>query len=278
MSVTASAWAWQQTIPTGPKFVLLDLADRHNGKTGKCVARVATIAGRTGQCARSVQRHLGDLLELGLIAIQSRHKRAHRFVLRLPEGAAEPAREEREPQPARPAPQPEPAPIRDTMSRTDPGMATQCHPEPEGRDSTGRKEERATAAPPPPAPTPTVEILVEAKPAEAPEPPRERATRWHDDVTHDPDLLRTIVEAGHDPAEITGEISVWAEAQPEPPVRPWVAFTKRWLALKPRFDCRGSAATARGKRDWRAENADFVAETDRMLHVPEGWTYAGVAP
>lgn len=173
MSHAASTWAWEQDIPTGPKFVLIDLADRHNGQSGKCVARVATIAARTGQSARSVQRHLGDLVQAGLIALQSRHKRAHRFILRLPE-AARPV----------PAPQAGAAPIRDTVSPITPEIATQCHPEPEGRDSTGRKEEReAPASPPPPAPVSlsSADLVVEgegkqasrieAEPVEAPEPP-----------------------------------------------------------------------------------------------------------
>ena len=99
------------------------------------------------------------------------------------------------------------------------------------------------------------ESRIEQVPAAAPEPPSERAARWHHDVTRDPDVRRTIIEAGHDPDELTGEISVWAEAQSEPPVRPWVAFTQRWIALKPRFDGRRGSASkpARRPQDVAAE-------------------------
>jgi hypothetical protein len=139
-------------------------------------------------------------------------------------------------------------------------------------------EERAPSAPAPVSspvsiqPAKQEESRIEQGPAAAPEPPRERATRWHHDVTRDPDIRRTIIEAGHDPDELTAEIAVWAEAQSAPPVRPWVAFTQRWIALKPRFDGRRGSASKPARRP-----QDVAAE--RMLRdaVAAGFQGFGVS-
>lgn len=175
MSIAATTWAWSQALPAGQKLVLLDLADRHNGKTGLCVAKVATIAGRTGECCRTVQRHLQDLMHRGLIAIQSRHKRAHRFVLRLPEAA----KAEVEEAPVAPAAE---TPIRDTVSRTAPGFATQCHPEPEEERFQPEGEEEGARADARDAPTsPPLRISLSPRKGEPSRRPAARGTPLPDD-------------------------------------------------------------------------------------------------
>lgn len=60
MSNTALTWAFKQNMKSGPKFVLVALCD-YADEAGSCYPKIAQLAVRTGQDARTVQRHLKSL-------------------------------------------------------------------------------------------------------------------------------------------------------------------------------------------------------------------------
>lgn len=66
------AWAFEQDIPSGPKFVLVALCNRANEDTGECWPGLSTVAKNCGMGRRTVERHIQALAELGLIAITAR--------------------------------------------------------------------------------------------------------------------------------------------------------------------------------------------------------------
>lgn len=92
MSVAAGAWAMGLSglSPTA-KFVLIVLADAHNGHTGECFPSLARIAETTGFSVSTVKYAIRDLEAAALI---SRHvendpngrTRGVQYVLSLPEG------------------------------------------------------------------------------------------------------------------------------------------------------------------------------------------------
>lgn len=61
MSVRATQWAWDQTMPPTRKLVLLALANFHHAKTGACCPSVASLAKMTGLSERAVRYALRDL-------------------------------------------------------------------------------------------------------------------------------------------------------------------------------------------------------------------------
>lgn len=80
-------WAWSQNIPTGPKFVLVCLAD-HADEAQSCYPSVARICRLTGLGESTVRRHLGWLEDHGYIRTSSRRRSdgtqtSNRFALLL---------------------------------------------------------------------------------------------------------------------------------------------------------------------------------------------------
>jgi len=78
MSNAALNWAFKASIPTGPKFVLVALADHAgvDGDTGRMetTAGQQTLAEETSMSVRSVARHLAWLEEQGLISREQRRR------------------------------------------------------------------------------------------------------------------------------------------------------------------------------------------------------------
>lgn len=74
MSINAMNWAFQQNLPPAEKLVLLALADHHNGGTGLCIPGQKLLAEQASMSVRSVQRHLADLEERGLISRRARFR------------------------------------------------------------------------------------------------------------------------------------------------------------------------------------------------------------
>lgn len=66
MSLTATQWAWQQTAPTSAKFILVLMADMADME-GICWPSKQFLGEKTGLTPRSVQRAIGQLVELGLL-------------------------------------------------------------------------------------------------------------------------------------------------------------------------------------------------------------------
>lgn len=76
MSLKATVWAWSQQPKTPTqKFVLVALADRHNGDTGRCDPHVERLAQDTGLGERAVRDALKVLTEDGFIG-RERGRRA----------------------------------------------------------------------------------------------------------------------------------------------------------------------------------------------------------
>lgn len=83
MSNEALTWAFRQTAPsTGAKFVLVALADGAN-QEHRCIPGQAKLMAMTGQGARSIVRHLGELEAAGLVI---RERRNAGYQKRLPDG------------------------------------------------------------------------------------------------------------------------------------------------------------------------------------------------
>lgn len=63
MSVEASCWAWKQAIPSGPKLVLLCLAD-HADRSGVCWPGQSEVAEKCCMNRATVNQHIGKLENL----------------------------------------------------------------------------------------------------------------------------------------------------------------------------------------------------------------------
>ena len=74
MSVEASAWAWKQTIPANPKYVLIALADWYNELESCAWPSNAKLCEKTGLSRRTVQRSIGWLTEHKLVVPETRFK------------------------------------------------------------------------------------------------------------------------------------------------------------------------------------------------------------
>ena len=70
MSIIAVKNAFNVTgLKSGEKFVLVALAESHNGKTGRCFPSIKTLAEKTSIGDRQVQRHIDSLKKCGLISV-----------------------------------------------------------------------------------------------------------------------------------------------------------------------------------------------------------------
>lgn len=72
MSFQAIAWAVRQKLPCTQKIVLVMLADRHNGDTGRCDPSHDRLAGDCGLTRRSVMDQLAKLDAAGFIRTHHR--------------------------------------------------------------------------------------------------------------------------------------------------------------------------------------------------------------
>ena len=72
MSFQALAWAVRQKLPCTQKIVLVMLADRHNGDTGRCDPSHDRLAGDCGLTRRSVMDQLAKLDKAGFIRTHHR--------------------------------------------------------------------------------------------------------------------------------------------------------------------------------------------------------------
>lgn len=93
MSHLATAWAYRQGIESGPKFVLVALADFAD-EAGTCYPGQDRIATMTGMHRSSVVRHLKALEAVGLISRMHRQgakgqRTSDRYVLHLGTNVAE---------------------------------------------------------------------------------------------------------------------------------------------------------------------------------------------
>ena len=70
MSLDATRWVWGLKIPTGPKFVLLYIADRADASR-RAWPSVARIATDTSITERTVYRHIIELTSMGLLSVES---------------------------------------------------------------------------------------------------------------------------------------------------------------------------------------------------------------
>jgi hypothetical protein len=71
MSIKAMNWAWGKVLPPVPKIILLKLADIAND-SGVCWPSVRLLASSCGVSRRTVQRHLNEFVEQGLLIITER--------------------------------------------------------------------------------------------------------------------------------------------------------------------------------------------------------------
>jgi len=77
MSINFMTLAWQTTMPSGRKLVLLALCD-HANQQGECYPSVEVIARKCSMGQRTVQQHMGDLEAAGIVV---RHFRQGRSTL-----------------------------------------------------------------------------------------------------------------------------------------------------------------------------------------------------
>ena len=91
MSFQAIAWAVRQKLPCTQKIVLVMLADRHNGDTGRCDPSHDRLAGDCGLTRRSVMDQLAKLDSAGFIRTHHRVigklKASNQYTLMLAFGA-----------------------------------------------------------------------------------------------------------------------------------------------------------------------------------------------
>lgn len=73
MSNRASAWAWVQDVKSGPKFVLVALADRAD-EEGECFPSVNWLCDKTGFSKSAVKENIARLFKLELLEITSRRR------------------------------------------------------------------------------------------------------------------------------------------------------------------------------------------------------------
>ena len=92
MSFQALAWAVRQKLPCTQKIVLVMLADRHNGDTGRCDPSHERLAGDCGLTRRSVIDQLAKLDKAGFIRthhrIVGKLKASNQYTLMLAFGAS----------------------------------------------------------------------------------------------------------------------------------------------------------------------------------------------
>jgi DNA-binding transcriptional ArsR family regulator len=74
MAIEFIAWALKQDFPSGPKFVLVALANRAN-QDGECWPSQKDLAKQTSTTDRSVRRHLDWLVSNGIITKSRRRRR-----------------------------------------------------------------------------------------------------------------------------------------------------------------------------------------------------------
>jgi biotin operon repressor len=94
MSVKAMAWAWEQDLKTGPKFVLVALADHADG-AGVCWPGHELIAEKTGLSRQTVVDHLALLEAQGFVRSERTRKGSRigaiRYFLELARLSKQPA-------------------------------------------------------------------------------------------------------------------------------------------------------------------------------------------
>lgn len=85
MSIRATNWAWGVEGLTAPEaFVLVSLADHHNGQTGLCCPSNERLAERTRFKLTAVKAAIAGLIRKGLVAVYPGKGRARRlFVLAI---------------------------------------------------------------------------------------------------------------------------------------------------------------------------------------------------
>ena len=84
MSYRLTSLAWEVTLPTTPKIVLLAIADRANEKTGDCFPSINDISHRTGLSDRSVQRAINSLVRDGFITRVQRRQTTPLYTVNIP--------------------------------------------------------------------------------------------------------------------------------------------------------------------------------------------------
>ena len=72
LSHKATYWAFRQKLPVLQKIVLIVLADRHNGDTGRCDPSIAKVAEDCGMSSDSVRNAIKALREKGLLEAHER--------------------------------------------------------------------------------------------------------------------------------------------------------------------------------------------------------------
>lgn len=86
MAVEWITWALEQALPSGPKFVLVALANRAN-QDGECWPSQEDLARQTGQTRQSVNRQIRVLCDAGFLEKQERrredgYKSSSNYILR----------------------------------------------------------------------------------------------------------------------------------------------------------------------------------------------------
>ena len=75
MSIALMTEAWKTDMPSGRKFVLLSLCDNANDQ-GECFPSVSMIAQRCSMGERTVQAHISDLENMGILTRMERSGRS----------------------------------------------------------------------------------------------------------------------------------------------------------------------------------------------------------
>lgn len=81
MSAQATQWAWPIELDTGPKCVLVAIADLADGE-GKCWPTIAKLVEITGAARSTVMSHLRALKAAGLVSVERRGPYPARIALR----------------------------------------------------------------------------------------------------------------------------------------------------------------------------------------------------
>ena len=84
MSAKATFWAWEQSLKSSEKLVLLCLADCHNGDNGRCDPSAKYVALKTGLNIKTIPSALKNLSEMKLITTEKRPGTSPSFTLNLP--------------------------------------------------------------------------------------------------------------------------------------------------------------------------------------------------
>lgn len=72
MSIRLVAWALEQDVPSGPKFVLVCLCNRANDDDGTCWPGLDNVAKNTNMSRRTIIRHIQTLEQLGFVRVTAR--------------------------------------------------------------------------------------------------------------------------------------------------------------------------------------------------------------